>query len=125
MWPRVLEMALACWLAISPFVFDYDEGERLLWRLSFSASAAVFTLSALSTWSPTKRAHLGSLAVAAVLCFVGYFAVDERPGPPAYQNLIVTGLLIAMFAVLPRSVTLPPAAWRRHWQTRHLDDMHR
>ncbi len=122
MWPRVIEMVLAVWLAMSPFIFGYREEEWLLWPLSFAASAAVLAFAALSTWTPTKRAHLASLPVAAVLCGVGYFAAQQRPGPPAYQNLVVTGLLIAMFAVLPRFVTLPPAAWRRYWDERHLHD---
>lgn len=125
MWPRVIEIVLACWLAMSPFVFRYSDDDTLLWTMSFTASGAVLTFALLSLWTPTKRAHVASLAVAAVLCSVGYFGVETRPGPPAYQNLIVTGLLVAMFAVIPRYAALPPAAWRRYWGEQSLDDARR
>lgn len=112
MWPRVVELALGCWLVISPFIFrDTPDVERYFANDLICGSLAV-VLSLLCFWEPARRAHLGTLALAAWLALFGYFSAD-RPGPPAAQNDLVIGLLLAIFAIIPTESSRPPKPWRQ------------
>ena len=111
MWPRIVEVMLACWLTVSPFIFDYDEADRLLWITAYLSAAAVATLSLLSLSRRFDKMHLGILVVAAWLAVTGYAFGGERPAPAAYQNDLVVGLLLAMLAILPTRTSEPPQRW--------------
>lgn len=109
MWSRVVEFMLGCWLAVSPFVFQHGE-ETMLWLVDFVAASAVIGLALLSYWRPLRHAHLGIVVVAAVIIAFGRIADGVEPGP-AYQNYILIGLLLLMFAIVPNNASRPPKLW--------------
>lgn len=99
------------WLMASPFVFRATADSGAYSASSFICGGLVMALSLLCFWTPLRYAHLGTLLVALSLAGHGYFAAD-RPGPPAAQNEIMTGLLLLLFAILPSNVNEPPRPWR-------------
>ncbi len=113
MWPRVVEIMLACWLMASPFVFrPAPTGTGV--AISFLTGLGVLVLSFLSFWDRTRRAHLLILAIAVWLIVTGYVA--GHPAPPSAQNRIVVGLLLAMFAIIPTRVNEIPDAWKKFYR---------
>lgn len=112
MWPRVIELALGCWLVLSPFIFrgTATAGDYAINDVICGALAVI--LSLLSFWSPARRAHLVTLALGMWLALFGYFSA-ERPGPPAAQNDLVVGLLLVILAIIPTEASEPPVPWRR------------
>lgn len=112
MWPRVVELMLGIWLAISPFVFRGTPEVREYAVNDAITGSLVVVVSLSCFWRPMRRAHLATLALGVWLAAFGYFSA-ERPGPPAAQNDIVVGLLLLVFAILPSEATLPPVPWRR------------
>jgi hypothetical protein len=101
---------LGCWLAISPFVFQF-EADSWLWTSTLSAASLTIGLSLLSYWRPTRHAHLGLVAVALVMIIVGRCAVAAEPSP-GFQNLIIIGALLAMLALVPNDATQAPEPYR-------------
>jgi hypothetical protein len=111
MWARVVECMLGCWLAVSPFVFRHEDDD-LLTTVDAFAAAAVITLALLSYWRPLRHAHLGIVFVALAMIGFGRFAGGVETGP-AFQNHILVGLLLVMFAVVPNNANEPPQAWNQ------------
>ena len=115
MWPRVVELMLAVWLALSPFVFRYGpEAPAAWWGLDFGVSIVVLAASGISFWHRARRAHLVTLATGLGIAIHGYVA-GGHPSPPGMQNHLVTGLLLAMLAILPSQGDVPPARWVRSY----------
>ena len=73
MWARVVEVMLAVWLAVSPFIFP-DEGESPSQWLSYGLATLIATLALLSYWRPTAQAHLVIFLVAVGMYFWARFA---------------------------------------------------
>lgn len=109
MWARVVEFILGCWLAVSPFVFRHGD-TTLFWAADFVAASAVISLALLSYWPPLRHIHLAIAIVAAVMILFGRFASGVAPGP-GFQNHIVVGLLLLMFALVPNNASQPPNTW--------------
>ena len=109
MWPRVVEVMLGCWIAISPFVFRHPYDETALWANDWICASLVVLFALLSYWPPLRRAHLATIVVA--LWMIGFGWMHERPVPPAYQNEIFTGLIILMTCIIPSHATEPPPGW--------------
>lgn len=109
MWSRVVEFMLGCWLAVSPFIFQHGDAIEL-WLFDFATATLVVSLALISYWAPMRHAHLAIAAVAAVMIGFGRLADGWEPGP-AYQNHIVVGLLLMMFAIVPNRAETPPASW--------------
>jgi hypothetical protein len=105
-WARVVEVTLGCWLAVSPFIFQYG-GATALWIVNFVAAFAVVVFAVLSWWEPTRHAHLANALVASALIAYGRFAVGAEPDP-AHQNFIMIGLLLLMFSIVPNWASAPP-----------------
>lgn len=116
MWPRVVELLIAVWLAASPWVLPMPAGAESSLRANALACAALTALFALLSFRATlEKAHLLSLAVAAWLIGIA-FAAPNPPPPAMYQNFVVVGLLILLVAVLPSRASEPPRAWREFYQ---------
>ena len=111
MWPRTSEVALAVWLALSPFIFRHAPEHAVLWWSDMVAAFLVMTISLLSFWRRTLHVHLLNVPIALWLMAFGYFALGNPP-PPGAQNEMVVGLILLMFAIIPSEATLPPAEWR-------------
>ena len=111
MWARVVEFMLGCWLAISPFIFRHED--EWLWITDFAAALTIGTLALVSYWPPLRHAHLLLAAFALLLASYGRFAngLDGSQLSGGYQNYIVIGLLLVMFAIVPNHATRPPQRW--------------
>ena len=110
MWGRIIEIMIAVWLALSPFIFRVQDDPVLVWA-DMLIALLVATLSGLSYWHPTRQAHLLILAVAVGLMIWG--RLSGSPPPPIHQNHIVVGLLLLMVALVPNDASQPSRAWRR------------
>lgn len=109
MWPRICEALLAAWLFFSPGILRIDE-PTTAWIARVTA-VVMFVASLVALSDRFRRAYLVTLAVA--LGIVGVPFLSPPPASPMLQNLIITGLLIAMFAVMPPEAFKPPRGWRR------------
>ena len=112
MWARVIEAMLGCWLAISPFVFHLPANETTLWTINLGAAVMVILLALLSYWHPARHAHFITALAALALIGYGRFAAPA-PIPPSLQNLVLIGLLLLMFAIVPNDASQPPKNWRQ------------
>jgi hypothetical protein len=111
MWPRVGEVALGCWLLLTPFVF---RGTAAIENHALNAATTGFIVilaSLLSFWDRTRFAHIVTLFGSLWLAAHGYFWAD-RPGPPGAQNELIVGLLLLLFAILPNEINDVPRPWR-------------
>lgn len=115
MWPRVVELMLGVWLAISPFIFRHAPEDLFLWVNDLSCGLLVITCSCLSFWEPARHARFTTLVAALWLVSSAYVS-GGHPAPPASQNELLVGLLLAMFAIIPNEAGEPPRSWRRFVQ---------
>ncbi|MGH7201190.1 MAG: SPW repeat protein, partial [Planctomycetaceae bacterium] len=116
MWCRVAEIAIGCWLMMSPFIFRYSEREilrpTLLWWNDLLVGLLIATLALCSFRWPLRHAHLALLAVGLWQIGLGYFG-GVPANPPEMQNEIFVGLFLLMFAILPNEADRPPESWER------------
>ena len=108
MWPRVVEMMLGLWLAASPFVFRHDPAHSALWYNDLTCALLVVVLSLASFSERLRHSHFATVAVGLWLMGWGYVS----GAAPAFQNDLVVGLVLVMFAIIPNEATLPPRSWR-------------
>lgn len=111
MWARVIELTLACWLAMSPFVFGHRSDETMLWVIDFGAAFAIAAAALVSFHERYRRAHLLHFATASALITI-VLVTGDAPPVPALQNYVVVALLLMMFGVVPSNSTQPPEGWR-------------
>ncbi len=111
MWPRVVEFMLACWLAISPFIFSYPGSALFLWFNDFSCASLMAIFSLLSYYEHLRKLHLCNLAISLYLISLSYFFKGSTFEAPL-QNYMVLGLLLLMIAILPTDADKPPKPWR-------------
>lgn len=111
MWPRIVEIMLALWLAISPFVFRLPGDALRTWANEYVCAVLIIAFSGMALWWPLRRAHLVTLAVGVWLVLSAW--VQERPLPPPLQNHITVGLLLIMFGIIPGEASQPPVSWRQ------------
>ncbi|MBW3600850.1 MAG: SPW repeat protein [Planctomycetes bacterium] len=109
MWPRVVEVMLGCWIAVSPFVFRHPNDEWALWASDWICASLVVVFALVSYWPPARWMHLATIAVA--LWMIGFGWMQPRPVPPGYQNEIFLGLTLLMMAIIPSRATIPPPGW--------------
>ncbi len=119
MWARAIELMLGLWLVLTPFIFLGEPGGPDLAVPAFAAGALIWLFSTLSFWHPTRRAHLGNLAVSAFLVVYGYVKTGH-PAVPHFQSLLIVGLLLVLFAIVPPQSSEPPLLWRKHYEKRAL-----
>lgn len=111
MWARVAEVAVGCWLLMSPFIFGHDGEDIRLWWADLAGGSAIITLALVSFWRPLRRAHLLETGVG--LWLIGRGLLSTTPTPPAVQNEMLVGLLILMLAIVPFQSEMPPESWRQ------------
>lgn len=120
MWARVVEVMLACWMALSPFIFRHPADATTLWVIDYTAAALIALFALLAIAKPLRKAHLGNLAVGAILVGIAFFH-PESPPPPPYQNYVTIGLLLMMFAIVPSAAHEPPVPWQEYYEQRAKD----
>ena len=108
---------LACWLAISPFIFRHPDDATELWWNDWICALLIGGFALASFVDQTRRAHLLELLVAAWLIGYGWVTASGIHDAPR-QNWMVLGLLILMLAIIPSDCVKPPVGWQE-WNKRH------
>ena len=111
MWARVIEFMLACWLAISPFIFAYPGQATLYWVNDFICSVAIAFFSLISYYAPLRKMHLCNLVVAFYLIALNII-FNESPIQNGLQNYEVLGIILLMLAIIPTDASQQPKPWR-------------
>lgn len=115
MWARVVEFMLACWLAISPFIFSYPKDALFYWYNDLITCSLIAFFSLASYHTPIRKLHLCNLTIAfylITLCF--FFQADGLYAP--LQNYMVLGILLLMIAIIPTHADQPPVGWRKFFE---------
>lgn len=110
-WARVVEIGLACWLAVSPFVFRHPTDDATWWLVDWTAAAVLFLAASASFWAPLRGVRWTSLAVSLGLIAFGYLMHSQELPPAALQNHISVGILLLMMAFVPNDAGRPGRAW--------------
>lgn len=110
MWGRVVEMCIAVWLLLSPFIFRASDNVTAVWTDTLLA-LVIATLASLSYWRPTRHAHLVTLLVAIGMILWGRLS-SSSPPPAIEQNHIFVGFFLLIIAIIPNEASRPPAEWR-------------
>ena len=111
MWARVVEFMLACWLAISPFIFAYPSKATFFWANDFITSVLIAFFALISFYAPLKKMHLCNLLVALYLIALA-FVLKGDPMESTLQNYMVLGILFLMIAIVPTDASSSPQPWR-------------
>lgn len=120
MWPRAVELMIAMWLLMSPYIFGHDPAAKGLWVSDFACAAVIFTASSLSFWKTQPKlrwAYLTNIAVSLWLIAFGYLA-GGYPTAPGYTNELIVGLVLLLFAIVPNEADQPPRSWREFYARR-------
>jgi len=119
MWPRTVELMLACWLAISPFIFRYPAEASRLWWHDFAVATLIGVLAFASFARRWRRTHLLELLIAIWLIAYGWITAEGIHDAPR-QNWMCLGLLLLMVAIIPTDCDQPPYAWQEWNRQRGL-----
>lgn len=114
MWCRVAEISVACWLAMSPFIFHHPTSEVGWWVNDWACAVAIITFALLSFRTQLRHIHLLSCLVALWLIAQGYLHGGESV-PPSLQNNVLVGWLLGMIAILPSEAERPPKRWNDYY----------
>lgn len=115
MWGRVVQVMLGWWLVLSPFIFNSFPDTPAVWINDWVCGAVVIVTSLLSWWPLTRYAYLTSLAVSTWLVGYAYFR-GGYPSAPGFQNQILVGLTLLLFAIIPNDASQPPPRWRAFYR---------
>lgn len=110
MWARIVEVMIACWLALSPFIFHAPKEEKWFWINDFACSFLLAFFSLLCFYKPLRKIHLFNLGVGIWLFSMGYFF--PLPLPAYVQNDVVIGLLLLVLTLVPSESEHPPQSWQ-------------
>jgi hypothetical protein len=103
MWPRVLELFIACWLIISHFLLCYDG------KVDFVAAALIGIIGCVSF--RFRMFHLFQIVPISILLYTSYIYPTWQL-PFSLQNFILTALTLLFVCILPSDIHLPPKEWR-------------
>lgn len=113
MWARVIEIMLAGWLAISPFVIHGQAANVGDWNVELVCAGAVVLFALLSFYHRMRRAYLLTIIVGACLT-ASTLLTAAVPATPAAMNAVAVGLLLMMLGVIPSNASIPPRRWREY-----------
>ena len=114
MWARVIEFTIACWIALSPFIFRYPGDAVFFWTSDLITSSLIAFFSLVSFYKPLRKMHLFNVLVSFYLILLGYI-FKEGAYPEPLQNYVVLGLLLVMIAIVPSETNKPPVPWREFY----------
>lgn len=115
MWPRHIEAMIACWLALTPFIFVGDDATTSTNVASWASAAAIVVFSLGSYWPPVRRCYLLTALTGLIIGGWAYFVAGSPPSH-VHQNFVVVGLLLMMTGIIPSYTNDPPKAWRNYAQ---------
>ncbi len=118
MWPRIVEVMLGCWLAMSPFILGYPADATFLWWNDFIVAALIISISLVAIRRSTEKMHFANLVLVGYLIAVAFIHSGSPPAEAWFQNYVIVALLLLMMAILPTRSLLPPAAWQRFYEER-------
>jgi len=110
MWGRVVEIMVAVWISLSPFIFRVSEDATIQWADQLIA-LTIYVVAGLSFWKPTRWAHTLTLPLSIGMMVWGRFA--EMPPPPIHQNHIVVGFFLLLMVFVPNDASYPPLGWQQ------------
>ncbi len=114
MFARVIEFMLACWLAISRFIFHYTPEESFLWKNDLVCATLIALFALLSFAEKLNKMHLCTLAVGLWLMGMSYSNFPMEATPPL-ENYFALGMLLLMLAIIPSHSHLSPRTWRNFY----------
>ncbi|MBS0629771.1 MAG: hypothetical protein JSS30_06055 [Verrucomicrobia bacterium] len=106
---------LACWLAISPFIFAYPGDATFFWVNDFITCTVIAFFSLISFYKPLKKMHLCNLVVGLYLIALAYVLKGD-PMESTLQNYMALGILFFMIGIIPTDATSPPQPWRDFYE---------
>lgn len=116
MWPRWIQSLLGLWLIATPFLFSEVNGALPSLLIQATAGLFILTFTLFSFVRDTDQPDWPNLGMALILAAVAFFLQDTLPDSSP-QNLMGTGLTLAMFSILPSNVVRPPAAWQKFYRS--------
>ncbi len=115
MWPRIVQVMLGLWLVVSPLIFRIDGRDTALIVVHMASGAAAVILALIAV--RVRFLHLATLVLG--LWLIGYgYGVGGYPPAPAYRNLLIVGVLIAVLGIIPSDCLQPTRSWREYYQNR-------
>lgn len=111
MWARIVEFTIACWLALTPFIFRIPSNECFYWMSNFVCAILIALFSLLCFHRHLRKMHLFNLIVGFWLIGLA-FTVKEVPIAPHLQNGILVGVILLMLGIIPSESELPSPHWR-------------
>ncbi|MEQ8768034.1 MAG: hypothetical protein RL885_29290 [Planctomycetota bacterium] len=109
MWARVVEVLLACWLGVSPFVIPEASRTHPRYAVDYTAALLVAGFSLFACVPRRGVWRMGTFAVGLGIAVAGWCGLGNEAGA---QNLLSVGLLLAMFAVIPTQASELPRSWK-------------
>jgi hypothetical protein len=98
---------LACWLALSPFIFGHPAENVFLWKNDLICGSLVALFALLSFWHRLEKMHLLILPLSLWLVVAAFSGSPS----PAVENHLIVGLLLAMLSLVPSNAESPPRKW--------------
>jgi len=109
MWGRVVELMVAVWISLSPFIFRVTDDATIMWVDQLTA-LTICIVAGMSFWEPLQHTHVVTFPLSAGLMVWGRFA--EMPPPPIHQNHIVVGFFLMLMVFVPNDASYPPLDWQ-------------
>ncbi|MBA2728701.1 MAG: hypothetical protein H0U49_11075 [Parachlamydiaceae bacterium] len=108
MWARHFEIFLAIWLTLGWLIFRYPEDASLLMFHDFFIAAIISTISLLSY--KYRYIHLLNIFTALWLIAIVFVSNTNISNAP-FQNYMLIGLTLLIFAIIPPRASSPPKEW--------------
>lgn len=110
MWGRILQIAVAGWIAASPLLLGVGDGGGIATAINLGGAAIMAILAAASMHPRWPHLHLGS-ALPALGLIGAAFLLSGHPAPPLQQSNIIASLLLLILVLVPTHANRPPAGW--------------
>lgn len=120
MWQRTIEIMLAVWLSISPFIFQHPPDNTLWWYHDWIVAFLILVLASAAFIETFRFSHFLEIPIALWLIGFGWYSGGASMGAPAEQNWMIVGLLILMTAILPTDSTDTPTNWQAWYKENHI-----
>ena len=111
MWPRIAEILIGAWLAVSPWLLTKGAVPSQM-AIDVIAGLLFVLFAIIELTTSYRSAHFLSILVALVLTAWGWFHVESIPFSLPQHDILV-GLTILVFAIIPTGISTPPEGWQQ------------